>query len=216
MGKMQNNFEGSFTVVVNSIIRDQNLCNKDLGLLVRLIALPSGWNFSIAGLAGHVCPDKKKSISSSVIRIEELGYLRRIQSRDEYNGKFGSCDWILGNTPYSPLTLFRSTDNRSAENPSTEKSPQLNKQVLKKQESKKDNVLSPEDYAALIAKYGNTAVDDMIAYILKKNYKNCMNVPTISKWIDERLNRPRHNNNRCGYEHNYDFDSLEKELIANG
>lgn len=216
MGKLQNDFEGSFTVVVNSIIRDQNLNNKDLGLLVRLISLPSGWNFSVAGLiAGHITPDKKKSISSSVRRIEELGYLRRIQSRNEEDGKFGSCDWILGNTPYSPLTLFRSTDNRSAGNPSTEKGSQLNKDILTKETSKKDNVLSAEDYAILYDKYGHTLVDDMISYIIKKNYKNCMNVPTISKWIDERLNRPQHNNNRFEYEHNYDFVALEKEILAN-
>lgn len=214
VGYMQNNLRG-YTVVINSIVRDQNLNNKDLGLLVRLISLPSGWNFSIAGLAGHVCPDKKKSISSSVMRIEELGYLRRIQARDEHNGKFSSGDWILDNTPYSPLTPFRSTENRSTENRSTEKGSQINKQVYNTQKTKKDNVLSPEDYAALTAKYGNTAVDDMINYIVRKKYKNCMNVPTISKWIDERLNRPRHNNNRCGYEHNYDFDSLEKDLLEN-
>lgn len=223
MAKITKQTKSSYTTIDNDAIRDMNLTNKDLGILIRLLALPDSWNFSIMGLIkGNKVPGSKNSIAEGIKRLEQLGYMQRVQNRN--NGQFGSNDWIVTDSLYIPSgdKLSPCPKKRDAGKRDTEKwDPVFRAQVNKDNTiidlQKKDNVLSPEDYAALITKYGHTLVDDMINYIIKKNYKNCMNVPTISKWIDERLNRPRpqHKNNRFEYEHNYDFEALEKEILAN-
>ena len=42
--------KGGFTTIYNLTIRDNNLSNKSLGLLVKLLSLPENWNFSFNGI----------------------------------------------------------------------------------------------------------------------------------------------------------------------
>ena len=48
-----------------------------------------------------------------------------------------------------------------------------------------------------------------ITWLFGTGFRECLNRLVATKTV-------KGINNRCGYEHNYDFDSLEKELIANG
>ena len=73
-------------MISNNILRDKELCLKDRGLLCTLCSLPDKWNFSIAGLCAIV-PDGKESITNSLKRLEQLGYLIRTTHRDP-TGKF--------------------------------------------------------------------------------------------------------------------------------
>ena len=86
--KPQNNF----TMISNRILKDKELSMKDRGVLCTLYSLPDDWEFSINGISAIVsdCPD---SIRASIIKLEKLGYLTRIKSRNA-SGNF-STDVIL-------------------------------------------------------------------------------------------------------------------------
>ena len=86
MPVLVNKTQKNFTMISNNILRDKELCLKDRGLLCTLCSLPDKWNFSIAGLCAIV-PDGKESISNSLKRLEQLGYLIRSTHRD-HSGKF--------------------------------------------------------------------------------------------------------------------------------
>lgn len=86
--KPQNNF----TMISNRILKDKELSMKDRGVLCTLYSLPDDWEFSINGISAIVsdCPD---SIRASILKLEKLGYLTRIKSRNA-SGNF-STDVIL-------------------------------------------------------------------------------------------------------------------------
>lgn len=86
MPVLVNRTQKNFTMISNNILRDKELCLKDRGLLCTLCSLPDKWNFSIAGLCAIV-PDGKESITNSLNRLEQLGYLIRSTHRDS-SGKF--------------------------------------------------------------------------------------------------------------------------------
>ena len=86
MPVLVNKTQKNFTMISNNILRDKELCLKDRGLLCTLCSLPDKWNFSIAGLCAIV-PDGKESITNSLNRLEQLGYLIRSTHRDS-SGKF--------------------------------------------------------------------------------------------------------------------------------
>ena len=81
MPVLVNKTQKNFTMISNNILRDKELCLKDRGLLCTLCSLPDKWNFSIAGLCAIV-PDGKESITNSLNRLEQLGYLIRSTHRD--------------------------------------------------------------------------------------------------------------------------------------
>ena len=86
MAILKNRTQTNFTMISNNIFHDKELSMKDRGVLCTLFSLPDGWEFSVAGLSSIV-PDGVDSISKSIIRLEELGYIERTKTRDE-NGKF--------------------------------------------------------------------------------------------------------------------------------
>ena len=86
MAILKNKTQNNFTMISNNIFCDKELSMKDRGVLCTLFSLPDGWEFSVAGLSSIV-PDGVESISKSIVRLEELGYLERTKTRD-VNGKF--------------------------------------------------------------------------------------------------------------------------------
>ena len=76
MAVLKNKTQKNFTMISNNILRDNKLRMTDRGTLCTICSLPDGWNFSVAGLSAIV-PDGKSALSSSLKRLEEIGYLRR-------------------------------------------------------------------------------------------------------------------------------------------
>ena len=87
MAILKNKTQGNFTIVSNEILRDENLKLFDRGLLITIIGLPDGWNFTIRGLASIV-PDGKSAIEASINRLKAQGYLKIYQDRNA--GKLGN------------------------------------------------------------------------------------------------------------------------------
>lgn len=106
---------GQYTVIDNTIFRDAELSNKALGMLCRMLSLPDGWEFSVAGLAA-LSTDGKSAVMSQLDELEERGYLRREQVR--VKGKIMGVEYIVSEARMSekPYADFPYTDNPYTEN----------------------------------------------------------------------------------------------------
>ncbi|MDO4465218.1 MAG: hypothetical protein Q4C57_11815 [Bacillota bacterium] len=108
-----------YTVIANATIRDMRLSNKDLGALVRMLALPDDWDFTIEGLiVGKVMPDGKDSITRSLKKLEEYEYLNRIPQRGK-NGVFKGYKWEVFESP--TIADYQSTEGLKTGKPETGK-----------------------------------------------------------------------------------------------
>lgn len=81
-----------FTIIRNSIFKDYRLSAKAKGVACQLLSLPSTWDYSVRGLV-TLFNDGEASIRSALSELEEAGYLRREQNREE--GKFGKSVYII-------------------------------------------------------------------------------------------------------------------------
>ncbi len=95
----KNDVTRNFTKVSNSILQDRNLSLKDKGLLVTLLSLSEGWNFSIKGLSAIV-PEEEYAITSSFNRLKQLGYVKTDNSRK--SGRFNT-DLFIENNPRTDI-----------------------------------------------------------------------------------------------------------------
>lgn len=106
-----------FTVVSQSIIRDDRLSLKDFGLLVRLLSLPDNWEFSENGLMAIFKNDGQSSIRTGLKHLEEYGYLVRTRTRDSA-GRLSGVEWTIYDYPQ--------LENPNMDNPNMENQPQYN------------------------------------------------------------------------------------------
>lgn len=81
-----------FTIIRNSIFKDYRLSAKAKGVACQLLSLPPAWDYSVRGLV-TLFNDGEASIRSALSELEDAGYLRREQSREE--GKFGKSVYII-------------------------------------------------------------------------------------------------------------------------
>lgn len=64
----------NFTVMNNQHLRSPNLSLKAIGLLSKVLSLPEGWNFSVAGLTA-ICKESKQAVMTALDELKEWGYL---------------------------------------------------------------------------------------------------------------------------------------------
>ena len=109
-----------FTIIRNAIFKDYTLSAKAVGVACKLLSLPPTWEYSIKGLA-MLFSDGESSIRSALTELEQAGYLRREQVREE--GKFSKSVYVISDVlkcekPYA--------ENPHAVNPPADNPPQLN------------------------------------------------------------------------------------------
>ena len=78
-----------FTHIENDCLRDITLDIQERGLLVTMLSLPDGWDFSGLGLAS-ILPCGKSKVYSTLKKLEKAGYLRRTRIT---NKKGVVIDW---------------------------------------------------------------------------------------------------------------------------
>lgn len=110
MSKLINIIKDQFSVVPQNVFTDKRLDYRSRGLLCTLLSLPTGWDFSVIGLSALVSSEEevrgegKSAIISAIKHLEKLGYLERIQVKDE-RGCFLGYDYKINippiNTTYS-------------------------------------------------------------------------------------------------------------------
>lgn len=132
--KIRDETGGNFTVIHNTILQDPSISYKAKGLFVDMLSLPDDWVFTVRGMVKR-STDGRDSITSALKELEDAGYIRRKQNRE--NGKFSANEYVIIETPSMGEP---STGNPSAEksetitplagNPCTDKPTLLNTNIL--------------------------------------------------------------------------------------
>jgi len=105
----EHSFDSHFTQIPNAWLRDNRLSYKARGLLAELVSHTVGWEVSIQRIANNGV-DGKDSIGSAIQELENLGYLRREQQRDQA-GRLAGNLWITQDPADLPLPEKPLTDN---------------------------------------------------------------------------------------------------------
>ncbi|MCD8082065.1 MAG: hypothetical protein LUE86_00725 [Clostridiales bacterium] len=107
--------DGFVTIDLNTV-KDTRLWGKDLGNLLRILALNESWNFSASGLA-RIYPESASTFTASFRRLEALGYLvMEEQSRNQ--GRYGEGNVTVIEQPEGRITpkskkKSKRTDNQT-------------------------------------------------------------------------------------------------------
>ena len=104
----------------NHHLRNAGLSLKSKGLLSMMLSLPDEWNYTTRGLAA-ICREGVDSIGAALKELENHGYIRRTQLRDE-KGKITDTEYVIYEMPQceppsSPGTPLPGTAKPYTENP---------------------------------------------------------------------------------------------------
>ena len=110
----------NYTVVNNSVVQNTSLGATERGVLVTILSLPADWDYSIKGLA-KLFPDGERKIGTSLKKIEEAGYLKRV--RIYSNGKISDWEYQFSDEPiFLPENKEQSSNTCDEDNKSTPES----------------------------------------------------------------------------------------------
>lgn len=162
-----------FTVIDNSIFKNQKLTLKAKGMICTMLSLPDDWNFSEEGLTS-LSNDGISSIRSTLKELMEYGYLKRERNRD---AKGILRDYVY--TIYEEPTL----ENQKQAEPTLEK-PKLEKPTLENLKTYK--VLNNKEL-----NNKNITTTDTIYDLLQENgfVLTPIQYEVVSKWDDNELTR---------------------------
>lgn len=88
----------SYTILSNSVIRDERLSWKARGIFAYLMSLPEDWTFHQAEIAKH-SPDGLASLRAGLKELQKYKYLSISRERDSKTGTLGESVWILDDSP---------------------------------------------------------------------------------------------------------------------
>jgi hypothetical protein len=126
----KHSFDGHFTQLPNSWVRDSRLSYKARGLLAELMSHAVGFEVSRERLARNG-QDGDRAIRTAIQELEDAGYLERTQTRHE-DGRMGPALWITKDPFDAPSVRFAPADNPPAGNAGVKNT------IEKKTEEKKD------------------------------------------------------------------------------
>ena len=120
MPKLVKICRNNYTVMNNAMWRDPKLGATERGVLGTMLTLPDTWDFSIKGLS-TIFPDGERKIGTSLKKIEEAGYLKRV--RIYSNGKITDWEYQFSDEPiFLAENKEQSSNNCDGENNSTPES----------------------------------------------------------------------------------------------
>ena len=113
-----------YTVMSNHHLKDRTLTLKSKGLLSMMLSLPDEWNYTTRGLAA-ICREGVDSIGAALKELENHGYIRCTQLRDE-KGKITDTEYVIYEMPQCEPPSSPSTPLPGTAKPYTENLAQLN------------------------------------------------------------------------------------------
>lgn len=134
-----------FTVLYNSVLRDNRLSLKTKGLFAIMQSFPDSWEYNVKGLSSRVGIGRD-GIRGCLRELEATGYLLREQQHGA-QGRFSCTTYVLQEqAPLEkpPLTEKPSTVKPSTDKPSPVNPTQVNKQVSKETSNKPPIVPKPK------------------------------------------------------------------------
>lgn len=127
--KITHNKRSNFTIIDNNIVRNKELTLKGKGMMLVLLSLPDGWEFTEMGLVA-ILKEGRDAVRATLQELEKFGYLHRKRLRDD-KGKMAGTEYIVNEIPV--------LDNPTYEKPIYENTTQLNKEELNKEELNNSN-----------------------------------------------------------------------------
>lgn len=172
----------NYTVIGNSIVKNNKISWKAKGIFLYLCSLPNDWRFVESELMTHAT-EGKDAFRSGVKELEKFGYLVRKRRKDK-SGKFSSVDWIINENPDD-----KKYDNPPLGDPNSGSSnsgdPQLlstNKQSTNKQSTNKGEPGAENQFEKDIKKY--QPVDQ---FMNQRFFQLPMSVyRTLEQWVNEK------------------------------
>lgn len=152
--------ENNFIMLDKTCINDTRLSFKAKGIHTYIMGLPDDWKIYACELAKH-STDGEKAIRSGLKELEDLGYVTKIQVRE--NGKIARWDYIVYETiednPYIAKGVAKTTLDLDAEKVDVEKVDVglvdiLNNKELNNKEL--NNNLEKEEVEIVFGLYYNT------------------------------------------------------------
>lgn len=188
-----------FTIIPYNILTDSRLSMKTRGLLVTMLGLPPGWDYSVLGLT-KILPDGRRAIGSALQELEEFGYLVREQERGE-NGKFGNTIYTVIPEPqaqnvttaempinqgFSPQARFPSADKPPAANVQQYNINKYNinnntgaGRSVGRTTRTREMIQQQINYSDITKSYLDKALIDSIVDIMLDTYKHCKEKITL-------------------------------------
>ncbi|MCM1529751.1 MAG: helix-turn-helix domain-containing protein [Alistipes sp.] len=111
---LQKKVNDDFTIVHNAFIRDPKLGINGRGILLTMLSMKDGWNFSVKGLAA-ILPDGEKRVSTALHALEDLGYLKRTRITDK-QGKVVEWEYTFSDEP-----IFLENSDGTSKKPKSDK-----------------------------------------------------------------------------------------------
>ena len=115
MGKMHKVYDKNYTVLDNTILRDNRLSLQAWGLFTYCWSMPDDWVFYEDELLKHFT-NGKGSMQTARDELEKFGYLKRKRNRNA-KGQFTDPDWLLIPEPTSNFPML---DKPKQEKPALE------------------------------------------------------------------------------------------------
>ena len=119
----KHSFEGHFTQIPNTWVRDKRLSYKARGLLAELMSHEPGFRVSRESIA-RSGQDGDRAVRSAIAELEAAGYLRRSQERSD-SQRFGAAVWTTCD-PFEPSVRFAPADRAHADNAGAKKTIEKN------------------------------------------------------------------------------------------
>lgn len=172
--------KSQYTVIDQSIFKDNTLSNKALGMLCRMLSLPNEWEFSVEGLA-TLSTDGVSAVRSQLNELEEHGYLTRNYVRGE--GKYSGIEYVVSEVP---MCDFPKSENLISKNLISENHPQSNtKESITETSITKSSSLRSEDIYRDLPENLQEALMDFEK--MRKSIKKPMNSDRARKMLLNRL-----------------------------
>jgi len=191
---------GHFTTINNTVIRDANLSLKAKGLMLTVMGLPDGWDFTVAGLISIV-KEGKAAIYAAMRELREAGYVTLTKEYDE-GGKVTAWNYTFRECPQKPLTDFQEVGFQEVENQDVENRTQYKKQRINKTKNQEtlDTHIEAEPEVSQVGYPFNLLID---------SFPNVNFTPAMAGFVeadvlDAPLDREAWNNTIRIYQMNYD------------
>ena len=97
MPRLRMKMEKGFTVINNTILRNNRIGSSPRGLYVTMLSMADGWNFTVRGLAS-IMGEGVTKISTAMHVLEDEHYLKRVRVYEK--GKIVDWDYYLYDEPY--------------------------------------------------------------------------------------------------------------------
>ena len=191
--------EKDFTVIPNEIIRNKEMSMNSKMLLITMLSLPPGWDFSINGLK-TIVKEGRDTVRNALQEIEKYGYLTRNRVRNA-DGTLLGYEYTVYQYPVEerkrtyknksvkpktekPTTVKPFSDEPTMDFPiQYSKDIKLSKDILLSKDDKMNKeIISPTELNSFSKEKGkNTSPMGLNSSISKRNKKGGENNP--NKWV---------------------------------